>query len=486
MSKKLSRRDMLKYSTGILAGTVLASCAPAAAPTTAPVVEPTKAPEAPKPAEPTATTAAAEPEQAQPTAAAAPKAVEGHVVIMHQTNEFSQDQIDVFQKDNPGITVELIDITGQDLTRFYAMYAAGTPPDLVRVQAPSIPQFLARKLLYDLTPYFETSQLLKMDDLMPANDNYKAESPLKTGKGKIYGMVKDFSPDCSVYAYKPAFEAANVPVPDDTKSLSFAEIQDLSNKVTKKEGDRILMFGYGYERAWVDRFWMVALKELGKSLYSEGYDKIILTADEDTKKIAQWYFDMAKSKLTYSAVNPSPAGWNGTDFTAGQLAFMQYGFWFSAMAEGEKTKGQVIMLPSPNWAGKHMDPTVTATGMVMTAASQAPDATWKVFEYYNGGQPALDRAKSGWGVPGLKSMLPLIPQETEFQKQARKVLDGELGLNDGSIQFNPFLGETQVSASYAKFEEQALKGEITFEQMLKNIEDEVNAAIKDGIAAIMG
>jgi multiple sugar transport system substrate-binding protein len=133
-----------------------------------------------------------------------------------------------------------------------------------------------------------------------------------------------------------------------------------------------------------------------------------------------------------------------------------------------------------------MDPTVTATGMVMTSASQVPDAAWKVFEYYNGGQPAIDRAKSGWGVPGLKSLLKLIPQETEFQKQARKVLDGELALNDGSIQFNPFLGETQVSAAYAKYEEQALKGEITFDQMLKSLEDEVNATIKDGISAIMG
>ena len=179
MSKKLSRRDMLKYSASILAGTVLASCAPAAQPTAAPApAEPTKAPE-PAKVEPTATTAAAPAAPAEPTAttAAVAKAVEGHVVIMHQTNEFSKDQIDAFQKDNPGITVELIDITGQDLTRFYAMYAAGTPPDLVRVQAPSIPQFLARKLLYDLTPYFETSQLTKMDDLMPANDNYKAESP---------------------------------------------------------------------------------------------------------------------------------------------------------------------------------------------------------------------------------------------------------------------------------------------------------------------
>ena len=165
MSKKLSRRDMLKYSTGILAGTVLASCAPAT-PTQAPAaVEPTKAPEAPKPTEPTATTAAAAPAPAEPTATAAPKAVEGHVVVMHNRTEFTEDQMKAFEKDHPGITLEFVE--GMDLTRFYAMFAAGTPPDLLRVQAPSIPQFLARKLLYDLTPYFETSRIVAMSFCEP-------------------------------------------------------------------------------------------------------------------------------------------------------------------------------------------------------------------------------------------------------------------------------------------------------------------------------
>jgi multiple sugar transport system substrate-binding protein len=467
MTKKLSRRDMLKVSFGALAGSILVSCQPAPAP--AVNSQPKQDDTAP---------------QVNTEATAAPNKLEGNIVVMHFLHEFTEDTITGYTADHPGVTIEVVD--GTDLTRFYAMYAAGTPPDLVRVQAPSVPQFLARKLLYDLTPYFETSQTLKMSDLMPANDYYKAESPLKVGTGKIYGMVKDFSPDLTLFAYKPAFEAAGLPIPDDTKSLSYAEIADLSRKVMKKEGDRILMFGFGYEGGWQDRYWMVQLSELNQSLYSEGYDKMILTDNEEARKVVQYYFDIAKEDLTYSSLNPSPGGWMGNDFTAGQLAFIQYGFWFSAMAEGEETKGQVMMLPAPNWAGVHKDPTMTATGMVMTSASQNPDAAWSIFEYYNGGQPAVDRAKSGWGVPGLKSMLDMIPKETEFQKQANKVLDSELALNDPPIQFNPFLGEQQVPNSYSKFVEQALKGEITFDQMLKGIEDETNDAIKDGIGSIMG
>ena len=453
---------MLKISAGVISGTILASCAPAAAPTAAP--DATKAPEA--------------------TAVPATKKVEGKVGVMHFAGEFKKEIIEQIQKDHPGITIEFTE-AGADMTKFYAMTAAGTPPDLMRIQAPSIPPFLARKLLFDLTPYFQTSKLIKVDDLMPANNFYMAESPLAVGKGKIYGMVKDFSPDLTVFANKDLFSAAGVTL-DDTKSYSFVEIADMAKKVVKQEGDRMLTFGYGYEGAWIDRFWMVALAETGAKLYSDAFDKINLTANDEAKKIAQFYFDLQKDKLTYSAINPSPNGWPGTDFSAGVLGFEQYGYWYNPMAEGDKTKGKLMLLPAPNWAGKRSDPTITATGMIMSKATQNPDAAWTVFEDYNGGPDAHARAKSGWGVPGLKSLLPEMPQNTDFQKQCYKVLQGELALNDKSFQFNPFLGEAGASAAINKYMELAVKGQIKVEEMLKNVEDEVNATIKDGIGAIMG
>jgi len=482
MVSKISRRAMLKLIVSAGAGAVLASCTPASP--SPQVVEVTKEVTKEVIKEVQVTTAPQATTPPEPTLTAAPQKVTGNVVVMHFRHEFTEDQMKAFMDEHPGITLEFVD--GTDLTKFYAMYAAGSPPDLVRVQAPSIPQFLARKLLYDLTPYFETSSVLKMDDLMPANDLYKAESPLKIGTGKIYGMVKDFSPDSTVYINKKIFEDAKIPALDDTKAMTMDEITQYAKTATKKEGDRILIFGYGYETGWVDRFWMNHLAEKGLNLYSDGYDKIILAGNEETVKVVKWYYDMAKEKLTYSAINPSPAGWMGTDFTAGQLAMCQYGFWFSAMAEGDNTKGLLAMMPAPTWAGQRRDGTITATGMIMTAATQVPDAAWLAFEYYNGGQPAIDRAKSGWGVPGLKSLLDLIPQQSEFQKQCNKVLRGELALNTPPLQFNPFLGETQVATAYAKFLEQSLKGQMTFEEMLTKIEEEVNAAIKDGISAIMG
>lgn len=462
MTKRVTRREMLKLSGALAAGSVLAACGPA--PTEAPPVaieaeeeEPTPVPEAP----------AAEPP---------PAAAEGHVVIMKTGDEFSEEALEQFSADNPGITIETVET---DTTRFFAMYAAGTPPDLMRTQAPAIPQYLTRKMLYDLTPYFEASDVLNLDDLAPANNYYRGYSPLEIGDGPIYGMCKDWSPDFTMFIYKPAFEQAGLEVPDDTVHLTYQEVFELARQLAVFEGDRILTWGYGYDRAWTDRMWMNMLAELDLSLYTEDFTKIDLTGEE-VRAVTKWYYDLASEDLAENPLNPSPS-WIGEDFTKGTLAICQYGFWFGAMAESDVTAGKAMMIPTATWAGVPRDPTMTATGYIMAAASKAPDAAWLLFEWYMGKEPALSRATSGWGVPALKSMYDLIPNETEYEQQKFRVLRAELALETTPLQFNPYLGEGATRDSWTKNLEQALLGTITLDECLANVEAEVNAAIQDGI-----
>jgi multiple sugar transport system substrate-binding protein len=492
-TQNLTRRTLLVVSIAVVLGLLLGACSapaappPAPAPTSAPAAttapEPTKAPPptaAPAPTKAPEGTKAPEPTKPPaPTATAEPKKVEGHVVVMTNRGELSDDQIKQFEADNPGITIEFVPY---DNTRFMAMYAAGNPPDIVRVQAPMVPSLLARNMLLDLTPYFQSSSLIKIDDLADANKYYWAESPLEIGTGKMYGMVKDFSPDFTLFANSKAFEAAGVPVPDPSKVLTYAEVADLAGKVSKINGDRIEMFGYGLADSWIDRIWMNALAEKGQSLYTPQFDKIILDTD-DAKALVKYYVDLAEKRLVASPTDPSPNGWSGADFAAGMVGLTQWGYWFQAMAESDATKGSVVMLPAPTWGTERRDPTMTATGWVVTSQTKVPDAAWKVFEWYMAGQPAIDRAKSGWGVPALKSQVNLLPQETPFQQEAYKILQGELALGTPPLQFNPFIGENVVSNAYNKYLDQYLKKEIKFDDLIKGIEADVNQAIKDGIAA---
>jgi multiple sugar transport system substrate-binding protein len=458
---RLTRREMLRLLGVGSLGAVGASLAACAQP--APTA-------APKPA-PTGAAATAAPPAKAPAA--------GTVVFMHQRNEWSEDQEKQFMAANPSIKVEFIQF---DATRFMAMNAAGNPPDLFRLQGPEVPDYLARKILKDLQPFFDISTVLKADDLAPSNNYYRWDG--KTiGKGDLYGMCKDWSPDFTLFAFKKAFDEANVPVPPDDKPLTYQEIAQLAVKLTKREGERTLRWGFGYHGDWLDRTMMNMLAEKGQSLFADNFARLAISDNPEAAKIARYWFDLAKDNVVANPLNPSPQ-WAGDDFTKGLLGLVQYGYWFSAMAESDVTKDNVVMLPAPTWAGVRRDPTMTATGMAMTAKAKNPEAAWVLFEWYNGGQPAIDRAKSGWGVPALKSQYKLMPAETPFQKQCQKVLQGELQYATDALQFNPFIKADVVITAWNKYLEQALRGKMTFEEMLKSVEKETNDAIKEGISRL--
>lgn len=468
----LTRRAMLKLSATTLAGSVLASCAPkpAAQPTAAPTSAPAQATAVPPTAEPTV-----------PPATAVP-ATPALVTIMYARLELSEEQQAQFEKDNPDVKIELVE---NDPVRFMAMVAAGTPPDLCRTGAANVPNLLARRLIRDLTPYFEVSAVLKPDDLAPVNNYYRANGPTETGQGPIYGMVKDWSPDFTVWCNYWVTEQAGLTKPDDTKPLSFAEVRAIAEKCMKKEGDRTVTWGYGWEHAWTDRMWMVGLLETGDGIYTDGFSKMDITENEAAKEIVKFYFDLMKDDLVSNPINPT-SSWFIYDVMNSLSPLGQYGYWFGAMAADfeEDAKKRVILLPAPRWnpqQGKRISPCGVAVGTVMISSTQVPDAAWKVYEWYNGKEPALERAKSGWGLPALKSMLDLLPEETDFQKQSRKVALGEVEHSGETMKFNPFLAEGAANEIYWKHLEPALRGQITFDELLTNVETEVNAAIREGI-----
>jgi multiple sugar transport system substrate-binding protein len=470
-TKKFSRREFLKFGGIAAGGAVLAACAPAT--TATPLATQAPATEAP-------TGAATE----APTQAPAAKKVEGHVVAAVHSGEFTEDYIKTFQAAHPDITVEQVE---PDPQKFFAMVAAGTPPDLLRTQGPIVPSLLARKLLYDLTSYFNSSTMIKVDDLAGANKLYWAKSPLEIGEGNIYGMVKDWSPDFTVFVNDKLFNDAGVTPPADDKPLTWDEVHELAKQTAKMEGARVATWGYGFDSAWIDRIWMNALAEKGESLYKNSFSAVDFS--DDAKAIAKYFFDLTQENLSVGPTNPSPNGWAGGDFNAnpGILSMMQYGYWFSGEIKQDNPDlpSSARMLPAATWSGEHRDPCMTATGYIMVSKTQVADAAWVVFEDYMAGQAAVDRAKSGWGVPAQKSMWNLMPTETDFDKQVQKVLAGELDVSDKALQFNPFLGEGQFANSWNTHLNEALTDtSVGFDGLMSALEKDVNEFISEGISRL--
>lgn len=407
------------------------------------------------------------------------RSVTNQVLVLYYLNEFTYDHIAQFHAENPGITIEIANAGTSDA--LYVMYAAGTPPDICRVQAPVFPGLLARGLIQDLTPYFEASNQIDITDLAPANNYYRAESPLEIGKGRIYGMVKDFSPDFTIFANAALFEAAGLGTPDDSRALSYDEIMSAAEKLTIFNGEQRIQYGFGYEFRNIDRIWMNILAETGQILFTKDYSTLNISSNEDALEIVRWFYDMAVEKLSPSSRNPSPTGSFITDFPSNMAAMALCGYWYSPMLISEDNKGSAMMLPGPTWTGVRRNPAVTATGSVITSASQQLNAAWKIYEYFHAGPPSIERAVNGWGVPAFRSRLDLLPQETGFQRQICKVLKAELALNTPPLQFNPYLNDLALPELWNKYLDQALVGDIKFDEMIAGIEFEANVMIKDSI-----
>lgn len=406
------------------------------------------------------------------------------LTVMWNEGELADKDIKAFEAANPTIKIKF---EPDNPTKLTAMIAAGAPPDVFRTQAPAIPQLIARKIIRPLTEYFNASDVLKPADLAPPNDYYKWDGSA-IGKGDIYGLVKDWSPDFTVFLNTKAFKDAKLEVPGHTDRLTYADLRGLADKLaTVKKGGRPVYrsFVHSNDYAWFERVVMNMLGEKNQTLYAPDFSSVNLSGNPDAVAILQYFFDLAKAKYDINPRNPS-SSYGGQEFVEGKVAMLQYGYWFGGMAESDVTKGNVVMLPAPTWAGVPRDPTITATGGVISARTKNPDAAWTFFEWYMGGKPAEDRAISGWGVPALKSWYDRMPKDTPFNQQRLEVVQQEIGLNTPPIQFNPYLSETAFNDTYKKHLDTALKGDISLTELLTRVEGEINTLIGEGKTRIGG
>jgi len=397
-----------------------------------------------------------------------------HVVLMYNANEISDDEIKLFNEKYAPYEMERIDT---DLVKLYSMLAAGTPVDVFRIYGTYVPGYVLKRVAKDITDYFDVSTIVKPSDLLPVNDLYVVN-------GRRYGMVKDWSPDVSIFANKALWDEAGVSLPAADKPLSLQEWRALSPKLTKKEGDRTMVMGTDFTPNEHVLFWITNTYDPSETLFNEDFSKVRLMDNPKTVEFVKFWFDWMKEKGLPSAINAFPSeSWSGQDWVQGQAATVLWGYWFSGMAESDKVKGDdIYMMSAPTWGPTYANPCVTGCGAVVTTTTQVPDAAWKVFEWFLGEEPAINRAKSGWGVPGLTSMLPLMPVDQPWRKRNFDMVNREIKATKvARMQYSPYITPDTFKTAWGKYEEPVLKGTMAMEDLLQNVEKEVNEAIVEGM-----
>jgi multiple sugar transport system substrate-binding protein len=402
------------------------------------------------------------------------------VVVMGQ--ELTPADIKAFEETHANITIEFLTT---DPAKFQAMMAAGQPPDIWRTQGPLVPQWASRGQLLNLDKYFSASDLLHPADLTAANNYYRYKDG-KIGVGPRYGMVKDWSPDETVWINTSLFKKTGIHLPGPTDRWTYDDLWEIALKLKSKNPSIKWILDVANSYAWIDRHVMVQLASIGKTLYPADFSRINLTKNPAAMAAFQYSFRYSQRKLDLGPENPNPDGWSGPGFNAGKIAMTQYGYWFlGQVSSSPLATKQSLMLTAPIWkGGKRLDPTITATGWVISAKTGNPDAAWTVFEWYMGGKPARDRAGIGWGVPAQLSLFDRLPETTAVQRNAKKTLLHELPTSKVTLQYNPYLvglaDNTAVATAYQKYLADAAKGKMSFTNFMKKVESDSNRAIEVG------
>lgn len=397
------------------------------------------------------------------------------IVFMINQNEFSEAELAAFEAEHPGIKVERIP---EDYTRLQAMFAAGNPPDLIRVWESMVPQLVANNLLYDLTEIIEQTDAFSEDNLADAAEGFVLND-------RTYGIPKDWSP-MFLYVNNNAFEAAGIEVPSANDALTYDEIAELASQLTQMEGDRVLQVGFAYDNVGIDRDLQRVSKERGEELFADDFSSINLTENQAVMTYLRFLYDLSENRETFSALNPSVSWW-GQDFIDGRVAMVPTGFWFQGFIGSAQdaaiSQEDVTILPLPSLSGNRLNPLGGTVGTVISADTKNFDAAYELFEFYNAGLPAENRASGGWGVPTLNSLMSMMPSETSIQQQAVAMLEVEIGFATDRYDINPFISGDSINTILNSAFDRALNGELSFEEAIRLAEEEINLVIEDGMFA---
>lgn len=398
------------------------------------------------------------------------------VTVMVKDGDITTDQITQAHKDL-GIKIHLV---RYDLTKLIAMMTTGAPPDLVRgVGAVDAPYFVARDVAENLDPYFAASGVLKADDLDPVNDLWRYDGRTQ-GKGPRYGMAKDFSQD-SMYWYNTAhFDKAGVAYPPEIQPVTYEQWLEDAKRLTQRKNGQTTVFGGSYNGLNAPGLLAGLTAAAGGSLFSDDFSRVDFTAPEARKALA-WYIDYCRAKVGPSLIQPDPNTWDGPTYQAGRMAMAGDGYWLGGMIDTDKKLAQLSRLaPAPVFAGgPRLSPCQGGTGLWMPKKAPNKDAAWRVFEWFFGEAPAKARASSGWGIPSLKSLRPLMPAQEAYQKRVLKVQEAELK-HFSVTAFTPYASADALAALFNQAAPAAMSGGISVDTLAGRLNSSMNEQLKRG------
>ncbi|WP_322552638.1 sugar ABC transporter substrate-binding protein (plasmid) [Priestia megaterium] len=232
---------------------------------------------------------------------------------------------DQFEKDNPGIRVEMIYAPYDKFNdKFLTMSAGGDQPDLTWIQPSAFGQFVSKGVLMDLS-----NKKVEKDKFMP--------NVLKLGQveGKQYAMIRDSSA-FQVGYNKELFDKAGVSYPKD--NWKWSDFLEAAKKLTKVEHGKTVQFGI--ENYYTNELFV----QNGGGIISEDGRRVILDSPESIEAIK-----FGSDLINRYHVQPTSAQSQGLSnmFLSGKAAMKLMGPWdWTDITKNATFKWDVVPMPA--------------------------------------------------------------------------------------------------------------------------------------------
>ena len=303
------------------------------------------------------------------------------------TTVYWGDLKEAYEKANPGVTIEMVDLGSTDYMTVLATELSGEGSDFDVVTIKDVPGYAT---------LVQKNAILPLDDYIKEDgvdlSKFAGVTDQVTVDGKLYELP--FRNDFWVVFYnKDIFDRAGVAYP--TNDMTFEEYDALARQVTNTTfGEQVYGAHYHTWRSDVQLFGVLDGKHTildGEYSAFKPYYEMVLGQEADG--VCRTYADLKTEGLHYSAA-----------FSGGDVAMMNMGSWYistlmSSLASGEYDSalcGNWGMVKYPHAEGVEPGSTLgTITGLSVAAASDTPDAAWDFVNWVSGEEGAAVMASSG-------------------------------------------------------------------------------------------
>jgi multiple sugar transport system substrate-binding protein len=371
-SRLVSRRQFLRGAAMVSVGAALAACAPAAGPA-----------------------------PAAPGAADAPSAAA--VNLRFITNHGEADQplfkqvLENFAEREPGITIEHLDIAGQDFyNSINTQGAGGQLPDVWYTRTFDVPVYASKNWTISLQPYVDRDA-----DEVDVDDFWPAEVAQMKWREELYALPYDFS-NVGIYYNKDMFDAAGVAYPTDD-NWTWDDLMQTARQFIEKDGDEFTAWGLNmYLWNWV---FHGILFGWGGQIWSEDF-KTFLADSPENRDCFEW-FVAARQQGLYPEAGAAPQGVD--PFAAGLVPMAFQGSWATVALRaniGDRFDFDCVAMPkSPSG-----EPCINAAGGAwgIAANSLNPEEAWTFTKYLTSTEGTnILISEPLRSIPGRKSSVPL-------------------------------------------------------------------------------